>query len=179
MESKACKIRRAQQLRPIPGQVPPGQKTQVQGSPGDAGAAAIIPGRPDLKRQGHLGRQAPDGQVPGRPGGQVGQGARQLPLPAGPVLLSVPQGKRADLHGDQAGPQVRQEFHGPGIPPGVPVDRADEDEIIIGVIGPDGVFPRIVIRSTLQARCHIRAKITGSGSIRVIPGSAPRFFQVS
>ncbi len=137
---QGLQISRAQELRPIPGQVPPGQKTQVQGAPGDVNAPAIIPGRPDLERQSHLGRQALDGQVQGRPGGQFGQGVRQLPLPAGSVLPAVAQGKGADLHGDQVRPQVVEEFPGPGLAPGVAVDRADEDEAKIGDIFPNGVF---------------------------------------
>ena len=83
---QGLQVGRAQKFRRIPGQVPPGQKTQVQGTPGDVNPAAIITRRPDLERQSHLGRQALDGQVALRPGGQFRQGCRQLPLPAATVL---------------------------------------------------------------------------------------------
>ena len=129
---QGLEICRAQELRPIPGQVPPGQKAQVQGAPGDAGPPAVILGGPDLKRQGHLGRQAPNGQVQGRALRQFGQAAGQLPLPPGPVLPAVAQGKGADLYGDQVRSQVVKEFPGPGLAPGVAVDRADEHQTITG-----------------------------------------------
>ena len=77
----------------------------------------------------------------GRPGGQLGQGEGQLPLPPGPVLQAVAQGKWADLHGDQVRPQVVEEYSGPGLAPGVAVDSADEGEAKIGDIFPNGVFP--------------------------------------
>ena len=126
VESKVRRLAGTQEFGTIPGQVPPGQKPQVQGTPGNAAIPAIIPGRPDLERQGHLGRQAPDGQVQGRPDGQFGQGFGQLPLPAGPVPPAVAQGKGADLYGNQLRPQVVKEPPGPGLAPGVAVDRADE-----------------------------------------------------
>ena len=127
---QGLEISRAQEFRPKPGQVPPGQKTQVQGTPGDAGPPAVILGRLDLEGQGHLGRQAPDGQVQGGALRQFGQSGGQLPLPPGPVLPAVAQGKGADLHGDQLRPQVVEEFPGPGLAPGVAVDRADEGQTI-------------------------------------------------
>ena len=48
-------IGRAQKFRPIPGQVPPGQKAQVQRSPGDAQSSGYNPGPPGPRRAGPPG----------------------------------------------------------------------------------------------------------------------------
>jgi hypothetical protein len=40
----------------------------------------------------------------------------------------------ADLHGDQVRPQVKEEFPGTVLTPGIAVNRADEDKAITGYL---------------------------------------------
>ncbi len=94
------------------------------------------------------------------PAGSSARACRQLPLPAGTVLPAVAQGKGADLHGDQVRPQVVEEFPGPGLAPGVAVDRADEDEAKIGDIFPNGVSPQYLSGQTTRRHLHIWLEIT-------------------